>query len=427
MRLIEMVRDFREFVALRRTKQPQHERHGSWGWGRADAGVVVTEDVAMQESTANACATLISRTIATLPAKVLAPRGGEEDGNQHLGGPIEALVHVAPNPEMGAFQFRESLLLSAIFQGNGLAEIERDGMGNAIALWPLPWQRAAVCRHQSGELYYEIDNGDGKVELGPREVFHLKGPTWNGTVGLSLIDYARHTLGLAVAQERYASAFIRNQGAPSGVVKIKKNITEAGLTRMKAEIQQLYAGPRNAGRIAFLDNDSEWETVGVTPQDGEFLAQRRFSVEAICRFFGVPPQMIGDTSKQTFANFEQAGLNFLALAILPWVVRFEQECNRKLFAVARPGKPQPFVKLNTAAIVRANLEARYRAYALGRQWGWLSVNKILQLEDMEPIGPEGDVYLTPMNMEPVPRSPEDDAGNDDDVDRARRARDLVRV
>jgi phage portal protein BeeE len=98
--------------------------------------------------------------------------------------------------------------------------------------------------------------------------------------------------------------------------------------------------------------------------------------------------MVGDTSKQTFASFEQAGLNFLTLAVMPWVVRFEQEVNRKLLNRGAAGRQQPFLKLNTATIVRANLEAQSRAFALGRQWGWLSVNDIRRLQDMEPIGTE---------------------------------------
>ena len=110
--------------------------------------------------------------------------------------------------------------------------------------------------------------------------------------------------------------------------------------------------------------------------------------------------MIGDSSKQTYANFEQAGLNFLTLAIMPWVVRFEQEVNRKLLNRVARGRQQPFFKINTAAVVRANLQAQYASFALGRQWGWLSSNDIRRLLDLEPIGPEGDIYLQPMNMEP---------------------------
>jgi HK97 family phage portal protein len=170
------------------------------------------------------------------------------------------------------------------------------------------------------------------------------------------------------------------------MVKVK-NISADGFKRLKADFDQMNRGPKQAGKVFYGDGDWEWVQLGVSPQDAEFLQQRRFSVEEICRWFGVPPQMVGDTSKQTFANFEQAGLNFFTLAIMPWGVRFEQESNRKL--LPRVGSRRPFLKLNTAALVRANLEAQYRSFALGRQFGWLSVNDIRRLIDMEPSGPEG--------------------------------------
>ena len=141
--------------------------------------------------------------------------------------------------------------------------------------------------------------------------------------------------------------------------------------------------------------------------------------------FSVPPQMIGDTSKQTFANFEAAELNFLALAILPWVTRFEQEFNRALLPLVpsapaatlreaqhlgdcagRPGAPQPLLRPR-------------------RQWGWLSANDIRRLEDMEPIGPEGDVNpYAHRNMQPIPPSPKDTGG--DCAQRATQALRMVR-
>jgi HK97 family phage portal protein len=181
------------------------------------------------------------------------------------------------------------------------------------------------------------------------------------------------------------------------MVKIK-NITPDGFKRLKSEFEEKNLGRQNAGKVYFGDGDWEWVELGLTMLDADFLQQRRFSVEAVARWFGVPPQMIGVQDKQTLNNYEQAALQFHQLAVLPWVVRFEQEVNRKLLNVASGRRP--FLKINTAAIVRANLEAQYRAFALGRQWGWLSVNDVRRLIDAEPIGPEGDVYLQPLNMEP---------------------------
>lgn len=417
MGLVAKVIDyFADRIEARQTSQPRHDRSLYVSFGaQSEAAVPIVERTATGQDTAWACASLTSKTIAALPGDVLARRSTDPaDGNQHLPNhPVNALLQRAPNPEMSAMNFKESLVMAAQFHGNGYAEIERDAGGNAVALWPLHPERVQACRDDRGALYYEVD-GAGGVEIEPADMFHLAGPSLGaGTVGFSIISLAKNDLGEALAQGRYASNFIRNQAAPSGIVTVDPGIKPEGMKRLRAELDALYAGPRKAGKIFLADKGVDFKPIGVTPQDAEFLAQRRFSVETICRWFGVPPQMIGDNSKQTFANYEQAGLNFLQLAVLPWVVRFEQEVNRKLLSKSVVGRQVPFFKMNTAAVVRANLVAQYTAFAQGRQWGWLSVNDIRRLLDMEPIGPEGDVYLTPMNMDPAAGNTADDGSGDD--------------
>jgi HK97 family phage portal protein len=411
-------------IFARRQSEPPERPSSLLAWGlRSDARIFVNEDAALSCSTAWACGSLIARSIGMLPAHVMAPRSDDDtDGNERMRNhPVEALLHRQPNPEMSAMAFRERLLLSAIFHGNGYAEIERDSAGRPLALWGIHPDRVCAVRDESGRLLYEVTNGGAnKVEIPPEDMFHLAGPSIDGPLGLSLLSYARHSLGLSIAQERFASSFIANAGAPSGIVKVNGHIKDDGMRRLQAEFNQINTGPRTAGKVYFLDANATWEQIGLSMLDAEFLAQRRFSVEEICSIFGVPPQMIGDQSKATFANVEQAGLNFLTLAVLPWVTRFEAEANRKLFRSVA-GRRQPFVKLNTSAIVRANIEARNRSYALGRQWGWLSVNDIRRLEDMPPIGPEGDIYLQPMNMESAGTEPPRD-----DEENVRQLADLYR-
>lgn len=396
-----------EIEARQSAPMPSEERNVLALPMRADAQVHVNEDTATSEATAMACATLNARSAAMLPVDVLAPRGtSEPDGNQKLSShPVEALLSVAPNVEMTAFRFREALMMCAQFHGNAYAEIERDLSGRPVGLWPIHPYRVDPYRNDAGLKVYEVDNGQGaKVDIPDADMFCLAGPSFDGQGGLSVISYARHTLGLAIAQEQFASSFMANQAAPSGMVKIGAGMSAEPLKRFKAEFNRMYTGKRRAGRVLFADADVQWTPFGMPLGDAEFLAQRRFSVEQVCRFFGVPPQKIGDTSKQTFANFEQANLAYLTDGLLPWLVRLEQEANRKLIRPT-PGRPRPFVKINASAIVRADLEKRYRAYALGRQWGWFSVNDIRRLEDMEPIGPAGDEYLVPLNMGPGGEQP----------------------
>jgi len=396
---------FTRFLA-RQVKSPAYERSQVLAWPtRSEAGPAIGEETFWASDVALAAGTLIAKTMAMLTVRVMVARGPDDaDGNERLRGhPVEYLLGRSPNSEMSAFKFTESMVLCALFFGNGFGEIVRDGLGKVEAIYIIDPKRVTVCRDpNSGALYYEVDNGSGdKVEIAATDIFHLAGPSFASPVGMSMISYAREILGEHVGLRQFFSSFIRNQAAPSGMVTVKPGLTADGMKRLRGEVEQMYTGARKAGRVMIADETVDFKPIGVTPQDSQFLEQRRFSVESICRIFGVPPQMVGDTSKQTFANFEEAGRNFLTLAILPWVTRFEQEANRKLFARAVGRQRQPFLKLNTSVVVRADLEKRNRSYALGRQWGWLSVNDIRRLEDMEPIGEEGDVYLTPMNMEPT--------------------------
>jgi HK97 family phage portal protein len=386
-------------------------RHALIGPFRSDAHVLVTEENIEGNSTAMACATLCARAIAMLPAHVMAPRSADAaDGNERLADhPVAALLSTSPNADMTGFRFREALLMAAQFHGNAYAEIERDTAGRPVALWPIHPARVEPDRTDDGEKVFKVHNGHAAppAVLAEADMFHLCGPSLDGQTGLSVIAYARQSLGLSIAQERFAASWLANAGAPSGLIKLGRNMSDTAVNRARAEIEARYKGPRQAGKMVIGDADWDWKQIGMSMMDSEFMSQRRFSIEEICRFFNTPPQLIGDTAKQTFANYSEAVLHYHATGLLPWIVRFEQEANRKLFRRV-PGRRQPFLKLNASAIVRADIEKRTKAYALGRQWGWLSVNDVRRLEDMEPLGPEGDVYLQPMNMEPAGAEPPDD-------------------
>lgn len=373
----------------------------------SDAGVYLTEDVLMGENTAMAAASLIARSTAMLPADVLVAKSSDpRDGNVELRDhQVARLMAREASPDMTAMAFREGMQLTACLRGNAYAEIERDAVGRPYALWPIHTDRVEVIRDEQGRVAYLVQNGGrGASIILAQDMLHLMGPSIDGGLtGLSPLSYARHTIGLAVAQERFAASFIRNQAAPSGVIKLKHTLNSPeAMDRMREEVEKRLTGPRRAGRVAILDNEADWQQVGLTLVDAEFLAQRRYSAEQVAAIFGVPPQLLGDSTRQTFANFAEAGLNFLAYGLQPWVTRWEQEVNRKLLTEDTRLRKRPFLRINTSAVVRSDIEKRTAAYALGRQWGWLSVNDVRRLEDMEPIGAEGDVYITPG---PVPAAP----------------------
>jgi hypothetical protein len=140
------------------------------------------------------------------------------------------------------------------------------------------------------------------------------------------------------------------------------------------------------------------ETVGVPPEEAQFLETRKFQVSEIARWFRIPPHMVGDLDKATFSNIEHLSIDFVVHTLRPWLVRSEQALTRDL--LTQQEQETFFVEYLVEGLLRGDTKSRYEAYSVGRQNGWLSANDIRRLENMNPIN-GGDIYLVPLNMVPA--------------------------
>ena len=130
-------------------------------------------------------------------------------------------------------------------------------------------------------------------------------------------------------------------------------------------------------------------------EQAQLLESRKQGAIEICRLYKIPPHMIGELDRATNNNIEHQGLQFVIYTLLPWVKRIESAMMRDLLLPAE--RKDLYIEFNLSGLMRADQKSRYGSYALGRQWGWLSVNDIRRLENLPPI-PNGDIYLTPLNM-----------------------------
>jgi HK97 family phage portal protein len=150
--------------------------------------------------------------------------------------------------------------------------------------------------------------------------------------------------------------------------------------------------------VAILEEGMTYKSIGMPPEQAQFLETRKFQLGEIARIFRVPPHMIGDLERSTFSNIEQQSIEFVQHTINPWVVRLEQAMN---LALLSPSERKRFtIRFNVDGLLRGDYTARMNGYAVGRQNGWLSINDIRRLEDMNPIPAEegGDRYLVNGNM-----------------------------
>jgi len=390
---------------FRSRDKPENWRGSSsaFFFGSSNSGKPVNERTAMQTSAVYACVRVLSETLASLPLHVYkyVDNGGKEMQTQHYLYPI---LHDNPNPEMTSFVFRETLMSHLLIWGNAYAQIIRDGRGRVLAMYPLLPNRMEVDRAPSGALVYtyrlSIDDVQYKQEttltLGPDDVLHIPGLGFDGLVGYSPIAMAKNAIGMALATEEYGATFFANGANPGGVLEHPGVIKDP--QKVRDSWNSAYQGGGKAHKVAVLEEGMSYKTIGIPPEQAQFLETRKFQLNEIARIFRVPPHMIGDLDRSSFSNIEQQGLEFVKYTLDPWVIRWEQALQKSLILPSE--RSSLFVKFNVDGLLRGDYAKRMSGYALARQNGWMSTNDIREMENMNQIPAEegGDLYLVNGNM-----------------------------
>jgi len=395
------------FSGLFRSRdKPQNKVGSSFSFlfGGTSSGKSVNESTAMQTTAVYACVRILAESVAGLPVHIYKYRddGGQEKVIDH---PLYYLLHDEPNPEMTSFVFRETLMSHLLLWGNAYAQIIRDGRGNALALYPLLPNRMEVDRAANGEIFYtyrrdskesRINTSSGTVILPGDEVLHIPGLGFDGLVGYSPIAMAKNAVGMAMATEEYGASFFANGAAPGGVLEHPGVVKDP--QRVKDSWNSVYQGSNKAHKIAVLEEGMKYQTIGISPEQAQFLETRKFQINEIARIFRVPPHMVGDLEKSSFSNIEQQSLEFVKYTLDPWVVRWEQALQQALILPSEKG--DYFVRFNLDGLLRGDYASRMTGYSTARQNGWMSTNDIRELENMNRIPAEegGDLYLVNGNM-----------------------------
>ena len=375
-------------------------KNSFWGsainffFGTSSSGKAVNEKTALQTTAVYACVRILAETIASLPLHTYRySPSGKEKAETH---PLYYLLHSEPNPEMTSFVFRETLMGHLLLWGNAYAQIIRNGRGTVMALYPLLPNKMLVNRTDQGILYYQYEKDGQTYFLSSQDVLHIPGLGFDGLIGYSPIGMAKNAIGMAIATEEYGAKFFANGANPGGVLEHPGVVKDPA--RVRDSWNAVYQGSGNAHRVAVLEEGMKFQSIGIPPEQAQFLETRKFQLNEIARIFRIPPHMIGDLEKSSFSNIEQQSLEFVMYTLDPWVVRWEQAMQRALLSEGE--KRQYFVKFNVDGLLRGDYQSRMNGYAVGRQNGWLSSNDIRELENLNRISSEegGDLYLINGNM-----------------------------
>lgn len=345
-----------------------------------------------------ACVRLLSETTASLPLLVyqrLTPRGKirAPDMAQYR------LLHDIANPEMTAMILRETMMGHLLLWGNAYAQIIRDKGGRPRQLWPLHPSRVTVKRDEAtGELIYVYQPANTGAEpktLRTTDVLHIPGLSFNGITGLSPIDHFRESVGLGLAAEEFGARFFGNDARPGLVMTYPGKMRPEAADVARKSIEEKVQGLGNKHKLLVLEEGTNLKEVGIPPATSQFLETREFQVTEVCRWFRVPPHMIYDLKRATNNNIEHQGLEFVEYSLRPWLVRWEQAILMKLFS--EDEQNEYFAEHLVDGLLRGDYKSRMEGYKAGSEIAMFSINDTLEKENLNDIGPAGDIRLIPLN------------------------------
>ncbi|MCO7246369.1 phage portal protein [Halomonas sp. Mc5H-6] len=386
------------------TGSPQKSQNWTGNWVSSNtsrqsaAGTMVNSETALGISALRGCVTLLAESLAQLPCELYRrdDRGGRDRATDH---PLYDVIHSQPNRKDTSFEYYEQGMGHLALEGNEFSLIERDGAGYPTELIPIHPKKVGVLKGPDGLPYYQLLDYKNQI-LPMRSVHHVKGFSLDGYVGISPIATNADTIGLAMATEQHASAVFQRGATMSGVIERPREATaikdQAAVDRILDKFTQRHGGGlRNAFSVAFLQEGMQYKQLAMDNEKAQLLESRNFGVVEVCRLYRVAPNMIQHLDKATFNNIEHLGLQFVIYTLMPWIKRKEAAMMRDLLLPEE--RKNLYIEFNVSGLLRGDQKSRFEAYAIARQWGWLSVNDIRRLENMPPIR-GGDRYLTPMNM-----------------------------
>lgn len=342
----------------------------------------VSPDLAMKLSAVYACVYVLSSSVAQLPLHVKCKSGDKvETVKDH---PAYYLLHDSPNAWQTSYKLREYAQSSVLLYGNAYIQIVRNKNGEVVSLESLePWKVQLL---KNGSRYVYAYYGDDKtMSLSPDDVLHIKSLGPSIKTGKSVIQTHAETIGLGLDARKFASGFFGGNARPAGILSVKTPLNSNAWENFKKMWQTAQEKLRSEeNKTILLPAELDYKALTVSPVDTELLSMMKLNRSEIAGIFNVPAHMINDLEKATFSNISEQTIQFIRFSVMPWVVNWEQELNRKIFTEAER-KAGYFVKFNLAGIMRGTAGERATFYHAAITDGWMSRNEARQLEDMNPV------------------------------------------
>lgn len=353
-------------------------------------GRSVSKNDALRLAAVYGCVNLVSGHMALLPIEFIK-RGTFEPIKNH---PLAYLLNYRPNPFQNAFEYRRMKQGHIELRGNAYSEIIYNREGGIDALMPRhPDKIRPIILSDGSDYYYQYTDAGETRKISRESMWHIRGLSDNGIVGLSVLDYAQQSMQLGLSAQEYGVRFYVNNGQPtSGWVEFPGRYKDAAQRKMVRDSLQEAQSGANAGKLLLLDQGMKYHQVGITNDNAQFLETRKFQTSDIAMFFGVPPTKLGDLSRSTFSSLGAEQQAYVNDTLLTRSAMWKSSIQNELLFYDE----EIDVRFNFGALLMGDLESRAKGYQLLMGTASITPDEIREREGLQPLGMNKPMY--PLNM-----------------------------
>ena len=330
-------------------------RQDSGGASGVGGGRAIGPDAALSLSAVWACVKLVSEAVGAMPVRVwrVSPDGSQEPETQHW---IHSLLNEAPNQYQTRNEFFETVVINLMLAGNSYCVKQMGNNGRVLSLLPMMASQTEVQWSRGKERRYLFTDGTNVVAYGQSAVWHTMLMPSNGIIGLSPLQYGARTMGIATSAEERVNTLAANGFKPTGVLMIDKTLKPEQRDAVRAQYASLAEGEGDPLKV--LEAGMTYQQVSISPRDAQLLESRRFAIEDIARFYGVPSVLINDTSATTVwgSGIGEIKEGFYALNLRPLLERLESSLSRWLLPMDE--RRRIAIEFDFSSLLRGNESQR---------------------------------------------------------------------
>lgn len=359
--------------------------------GRAGVtGTVVNERRALRNSTFYRATSLQCGSIGMLPLHLRRRDGRNTE--KAIDHPLFNVLHRKPNDFQTASRFKSYMQLCALFDGNAYA-LKLRSRGAIRQLVPLPRGRVRPRVTETFDLVFDYDRpSGGRVVLEASDVFHFGTPlTLDGINGVSVLDVAADTLGLAVKAQEAAARLLTKGSMAAGALETADELGAEAIANLKLSLREEYAGAGAEHDWMILEQGLKANPFGTSARDAQLVEVMKREAEEVARFTGVPRPLLMFDETSWGSGIEQLGLFFVTYCLMPWFVIWEEAVWQWLLT---PAEQQTYyAKFNEGALLRGSLkdQAEFLKAALGPNAAYMVPNEAREHFEMNPVSGGDDL------------------------------------